>query len=291
MVPRDASEFPARLAAVPDAPERLYAVGRLPDAPAVAVVGARAATGRAMATAYELARDLAAAGYAIVSGGAVGVDAAAHRGAVDAGGATVAVQACGLDVAYPARHRPLFADIVAAGGALVSPYRAGVPPRRYQFVRRNRIVAGWAAAVVVVEADRASGSLYTARAARDYGRPLAAVPGSPGCDALVAEGAAVVAGAADVEAAIAGRPRKPDVALPEPGSEEAAVLAALDRGQARDAGALAQRCGLPARTVARALMGLELAGLAVAVPGRAYVRSAVAVAALAGTAGHGAPAA
>jgi len=155
----------------------LFAVGAWPGTSrCVAIVGARAASGHAAAAARALAADLAGCGYAVVSGGAIGIDAAAHRGALDAGGETVAVMATGLDIAYPARNRPLFGEIVATGrGALLSPFPLGVPPRRYRFVRRNRIIAGLADAVVVVEAGLASGSLYTAAATRapSPARPVA----------------------------------------------------------------------------------------------------------------------
>jgi len=253
-------------------------MGRLPaEARCVAIVGARAASGHAMAATRSLAEELAWAGIVVVSGGAIGIDAAAHRGALDAAGDTVAVMATGLDIAYPARNRPLFEEILSSGrGALISAFPAGVPPRRYRFVRRNRIIAGLADAVIVVEAGLASGALYTAAAARDYGRLLGALPGSPGCEALIAQGAAVVETAADLESALAGRPRRPQVIVPEPASEQGVVLAALSREAALGEDELSTNTGLQARDVARALTGLELEGLAVLLPGRSYVRSSLA---------------
>jgi DNA processing protein len=242
---------------------------------AVAIVGARAASGHAMVLARELARQVAAAGGSIISGGAVGIDAAAHRGAIDAGGHTAAVMACGLDIVYPERHRPLFGDILAAGGALVSPYQPGTQPRRGQFVARNAVVAGLADAVVVVEADTGSGALHTASAARMLGRVVGAVPGSPGCERLLARGDAVVVDLVDLQAALAGRPRRPQVTLPAGDSEEARVLAALDDHAALDEGAIAIRSGLEVRRVLRALTGLELEGLALA-SGASYLRSPLA---------------
>jgi DNA processing protein len=269
--------YPRRLARVADAPERLFVRGTLADRPlAVAIVGARAASGYGMDVVESLARTLARAGHLVVSGGAVGIDAAAHAGALAGGGVTVAVFACGLDVAYPARHARLFADIVATGGGLATSFRPGVPPRRYHFVRRNRIIAGLVDVVIVAEAAFASGALYTAAAARDYGRVLGALPGTPGCEALIAQGAAVIETAEDVARAVEGRPRRPLVTLPEAGSEEARVLAALPAGAAIAAPELAARTGLALRSVARALTGLELEGLCVLAPGHAYLRSALA---------------
>jgi DNA processing protein len=184
--------YPRRLEDLADSPEQLFVRGQLrPVERSVAIVGSRAASGNGVATAARLARELAAAGLAVVSGGAIGIDAAAHRGALEAGGITIAVLGCGLDIAYPARNRRLFAAICASGGALVSPYAMGVPPRGYHFVRRNRIIAGLADVVVVVEAGLASGALHTAMAARQYGRVLCATPHTPGCEQLIAEGAAI----------------------------------------------------------------------------------------------------
>jgi len=275
---RDQVGYPIGLGDAPDAPERLFVSGSLPapDAPRVAIVGARAASANGMDAARTLAAELAGQGAVIVSGGAIGIDAAAHRGALDAGGRTVAVLANGIDAPYPARNRPLFEAIRSQGGALVSPFLPGTPPRRWQFVRRNRIIAAWADAVVVVEAESASGALYTARAALEFGRALGARPGTPGCEALIAQGAAVVETAADLQEALSGRPRRPDVAVPEPDSDLGMVLAALDRESARGEDELTARTGLGARAVSRALMGLELEGLAVPLPGRAYVRSGLA---------------
>ena len=270
--------YPAALHRALDAPERLFCVGAL-DAQVrcVAIVGARAASGHGMAAAKSLASELAEAGFAVVSGGAIGIDAAAHRGALDAGGRTISVLATGVDVAYPARHRPLFDEILASGrGALVSPFALGAPVRKWRCVRRNRIIAGLADAVIVVEAGLASGAIYTAQAACAYDRVLGAHPGAPGCDALIAGGAAVAESAADVVAALAGTPRRPHVAVPEPQSEEGVVLAALDHESARDENELAAATGLAARAVSRALMGLALEGLAVALPGRSFVRSSLA---------------
>lgn len=263
--------YPERLAGVSDAPDALYLRGTWSErALAVSIVGARAASARGRELAVEFAASVAAAGGAVISGGALGIDAAAHRGALDSGGLTVAVMAGGLDQLYPPRNLDLLAAI-AERGALLSPYAAAEPPRRYQFVRRNRVIAGLADLVVVVEAGRSSGSLHTARAALDYGRHLAAVPGSPGCEALVAQGAAPVASGAEVIAAASGQRRASERALPAAGTDEARVLSAL--GDAPRATCdLASATGLDEVRVVRALAGLELSRLVLAMPGAAYVR-------------------
>jgi DNA processing protein len=239
------------------------------------VVGSRAASVAAMDRARALAHAWAARGHLIVSGGALGVDAAAHRGALDAGGATWVVLGSGVDVAYPARHAALFDRIVAAGGALVSPFAPGTPPRAGHFVRRNAIIAGLADAVVVVAAEPGSGSLHTARAAAACGRRVLAVPGTRGADQLIAAGAAVCVDADDLDRALSGHPRRPAAIEVAPGSDLAAVLAALDGRAARDPDEIASACGLAAPRASAALFELDLLGLAIALPGRNYLRSSV----------------
>jgi DNA processing protein len=183
--------FPAVLRQVPEPVACLWFAGQLPDPrqQAVAMVGSRAATRSACRLACDMAASLARHGYAVISGGALGIDAAAHRGALSAGGPTYAVLGCGVDVLYPDRHGPLFAEIASSGG-LLSEYPPGTPPRPGQFPVRNRLVAALGQATVVVEARQASGALITARLARQAGRPVLAVPGSAGTDALIASGRA-----------------------------------------------------------------------------------------------------
>lgn len=242
----------------------------------VAIVGARAARGHSVALARQIARELAERGAVVVSGGAVGVDSAAHRGALDGGGPTMALLAGGLDAPYPGRNRPLFDEIVAAGGALLSASPEGTAPRPGFFVVRNSIMAAMCDAVLVIEADFASGSLYTAEAARRLGLAVLAAPGSPGCEALIARGAGVVETASDAWAALDGSPRRPQISLPEAGSREARVLGALDAEAPLSDIAVAERSGLTARETARALAGLELEGLALLLPGQTYVKSPLA---------------
>jgi len=212
-----APSFPRRFADLGTGmPDALWVEGRLPtaDETLVAVVGSRSASLKACAQVTALSADLAAAGYPIVSGGALGIDAAAHRGALQAGGATFAVLGCGIDVVYPDRHTALFRDIVACGG-LLSEYPPGEQPRRGQFPARNRLVAALAQVVVVGECRLRSGALITARLAARLGRRVCAIPGSAGTDRLLASGAAwPVQGAADVVKALAGDAPAPQVDLP-----------------------------------------------------------------------------
>jgi DNA processing protein len=247
----------------------------------VAIVGARAAKLGAVAQTRALACALAERGVVIVSGGALGVDAAAHQGALDSHartgvGTTAAVLGCGLDIVYPPQHGPLFDDICAAGGAVISPFKADAPPRAGHFVRRNAVIAGLADAVVVIGAGASSGALHTAAAAARMGRLVAAVPGSTGCDRLIAQGAAVVEQASDLWDALAGQPHRPTAELPAPDSPGARVLGILDRANERACEDIAVRTGMSPRDVARTLTGLELDGLAIARPGQRYVRSALA---------------
>ena len=203
---------------------------------------------------------LARQGVAVVSGGAYGIDAAAHEGALGAGGLTYAVLGCGIDVVYPDRHARLFAAI-AARGALLSEYAPGEPPRTGQFPARNRIIAALAEAVIVVEAAPRSGALITARLAREQGTTVLAVPGSAGTEALLAAGRAVeVHGAEDLLEVLAGRPRTPTTRpVLAPGARFAALVAALTERPNHVAG-IAGRLGLGIGEVMSLLTEAELEG-------------------------------
>jgi DNA processing protein len=217
---------------------------------------------------------LAAAGVDVISGGALGVDAAAHRGALDSagsdgGGHTVAVLGTGIDVAYPERNRALFDEIVASGGALVTQFAPGAEPRKQSFPVRNTVIAALADLVVVVEAGLASGTSYTVRAMRALGRPVAAMPGSSGADGFILDGALPVTSAADVLAVLDGkRPAPPP--LPEDPSA-LRLYGALD-DVPRDVGELAFRAGLAVGTCAAMVVDLELGGLAARAAGGRYLR-------------------
>jgi DNA processing protein len=206
--------YPAYLRKIPDPPIALWTIGR-PEAlagPAVAVVGSRRATPTGLAVSRRLSGELAAAGVTVVSGLARGIDGAAHRGALDAGGRTVGVLGNGPDVVYPREHRDLMAAVRSAGMVL-SEFPPGARPDARHFPLRNRIISGLSLAVVVVEASEKSGSLITARAALEQGREVLAVPGSiasgtyRGCHALIKDGARLVETVDDILEEI-GRPRQ-----------------------------------------------------------------------------------
>jgi DNA processing protein len=249
--------FPPALAEAPSPAKVLWYRGRLPDRrePALAVVGARAATLAGCKRALAMSAAAAAQGHAIISGGALGIDAAAHRGAIDARGATFAVLGCGVDVVYPDRHARLYEEISRRGG-LLSEYQPGTPPRGRQFPARNRLVAALAPAVLVVEAGQTSGALVTARLALRMKRAVLAVPGSPGTDGLIASGQArAVADEAELVRALAGdapATRRPPAAL-------APVLAALAAGPAT-AAEVAARLGRPLPEALARLAEAELDG-------------------------------
>jgi DNA processing protein len=207
-----------------------------------------------MARAHALGKHLAAAGVHVVSGGALGIDGAAHRGALEGGGTTTAVLGSGVDVLYPARHAGLFHQIVAEGGALASLLPAGMKPREWTFTQRNPLISALADVVVVVEADVKSGSLSTAHAAVRQGRMVAAWPGSRGTDRLLASGAALVETPEDVTAALAGTPRYPAAGELDPIATR--VREAIANG-ARDIDSIIRATGLSVRDVLRALPSIE----------------------------------
>ena len=194
------ADYPVRLRNIYDPPMLLYVKGQLPmidEEAAIAMVGTRKATPYGVETAEELAYAMAKQGALIVSGGAYGIDTAAHRGALRAGAKTVALLGCGIDVVYPRGNEQLYKDIIASG-ALVSEYPPGTPPMSQHFPIRNRIISGLCLATVVVEAPERSGALITARTALEQGRDVFAVPGainapeSRGCNRLIAEGEAAL---------------------------------------------------------------------------------------------------
>lgn len=262
--------YPARLRELPAPPKSLWFVGRLPaqGQRLFAIVGARAATRAGCDCAHALAAELGRGGAAIVSGGAFGIDAAAHEGALAGGAPTFAVLGCGTDVVYPDRHAALFARIAASGG-LISEYAPGTKPRAGQFPARNRIIAGVALAVVVVEAAMRSGALITARLARAFGRTLFAVPGSPGTDAYLRAGLALPAtSAADIERVLAGGQ---PVAIPTPPTPGPlfAVLEAISLGADAPA-SLCDRLGMRLPSVLAILAEAELEGFVRRAAGNTY---------------------
>jgi DNA processing protein len=264
--------YPARLADLRTPPKTLWIDGRAPAAAEslVAIVGSRASTHAGCSHASELAADLADSGCSVVSGGALGIDAAAHRGALRAGGATFAVLGCGIDVVYPDRHARLFREIVVRGG-LISEYGPGIQPRPGQFPARNRLVAALAHAVIVGWSHKTSGALITARQALALGRQLLAIPGSAGADRLLAAGAAIPVGtAADVLRAMANQvaPVRVTASPVQPTSTLilGAILDLLAQGPA-SAEVVARRLGMSLAEALGTLSEAELSGFIVRAAG------------------------
>jgi DNA processing protein len=247
--------FPRRLSSV-SWKHGIDVRGSMVEGPAISIVGARAASRAAMQRAHAIAKHCASHRIHVVSGGALGIDGAAHRGALAGNGTTTTVLGSGIDIAYPARHAPLFDQIVARGGAVISMFPPGTEPRPATFPQRNRLIAALGDLVLVIEADVRSGSLSTARAARELGRVLAACPGSRGCDRLLADGAAVVEHGDDALAALAGELRmRPPVAL----DPIAARIASAIESGARGVDAIVRHTGLSVRDVLRALPTIDAA--------------------------------
>lgn len=277
--------LPAPLRAIPDAPAQIFCRGSAAvlEAPAVAIVGSRRCTRQGRDMAFALGRDLAARGLAVASGLAYGIDAAAHRGALAAGGATVAVLGGGLDRIYPRAHERLAQDIVGSGGALVSEYPPSMAPRKHHFPARNRIVSGLCLAVVLVEASDRSGSLITARMALEQGRDVMAVPSlvasplSKGCHRLIREGAALVECAEHVLEALgmehlqAANPGAGDASNSEDADAQDDPVLAQIGAAATPLDAIVAGSGLGLDAVLHRLAELEIAGR-VAARGGGYAR-------------------
>lgn len=189
------ASLPEHLIDLPDAPPWLFVRGHLPAEPGVAVVGSRRATQYGLEVAEQIGRLVAGAGWPVVSGLALGIDAAAHRGCLDAGGTAVAVLGSGIDRLYPRRNAALGERVLTSGGAVVSEFGPGIAPEPWRFPCRNRIISGLSAALIVVEAAERSGALITANLALSHGREVIAVPGdirretSRGCNRLIRDGA------------------------------------------------------------------------------------------------------
>ncbi|MEK7816322.1 MAG: DNA-processing protein DprA [Pseudomonadota bacterium] len=287
------ADYPPLLRQIPDPPLALYVIGDRAalSRPQLAIVGSRNPTPAGRENARAFARHLAGAGLAITSGLALGIDGAAHRGALEAsGGATLAVVATGLDRVYPARHREL-AHEIARAGALISEFPLGTPPLPENFPIRNRLISGLALGVLVVEAAVGSGSLITARLATDQGREVFAIPGSihsplaRGCHALIRQGAKLVETAQDIleelgalaravadsgAAPASPAPRVLPAELPAPMAQLLICLgydpASIDQ--------LVERSGLTTEAVSSMLLQLELQGLVEAGAGGKFQRIA-----------------
>lgn len=287
-IPRGSPRYPSLLSAAPDAPPGLLVRGDLDvlSLPQLAIVGSRNPTQAGYDIARRFAEHLARSGLAITSGLAIGIDAAAHRGALEGGGKTIAVCGTGLDIDYPRANAGLSEEI-ASGGALVSEFPLGTPASRSNFPRRNRIISGLSLGTLVVEAAVRSGSLITARLAAEQGREVFAIPGSihnplsRGCHKLIRDGAQLVETADDIFAEL--QRFAPPGPVSSKTAESTALLApALDKGyeilldalgfEPASVDVLIARTGLKADEVASMLLILELEARIDACPGGLYVR-------------------
>ena len=275
-------DYPEPLRHITDPPPVLFVRGTLlpQDADAVALVGTRRATSYGLAVAERLARELASAGVTVVSGLARGIDTLAHRGAIEAGGRTLAVLANGLDQVYPPGNASLAHRIVEDGaGALVSEFPPGVPPDALNFPRRNRLISGLSRATVIVEAGERSGALITADFALEQGREVFAVPGSilsplsAGPNTLLKQGATPVTSAQDILDALGTQPLETPLArdVPALAPDEMRVWDALG-GEPRHIDELARALGQAAGELSATLVVLELKGLARQVGAMTYAR-------------------
>jgi len=280
VLPLGDPRYPNALLQTADPPLLLYVQGRveLLNAPAVAVVGSRNPTPQGVENARAFARHLSQAGLTVISGLALGIDGAAHEGALEGAAGTIAVVGTGLDRVYPRRHLDL-AHRIANNGAIVSEFALGMPAIASNFPMRNRIIAGMAQGTLVVEAALQSGSLITARLAAEAGRDVFAIPGSihapqsRGCHALIKQGAKLVDGAQDIleelNASFTGAVA-PSVAC-EPSRKRDPLLEALGHDPA-SLDALAARTGWTAAALNTRLLELELDGLVARLPGQLFQR-------------------
>ena len=279
-VPWGDPRYPPLLATIPDPPVMLWIRGECESLrrPAVALVGSRGPSLYGLDAANVLAGELASGGITVVSGLARGIDSAAHRAALQAGGPTIAVLGSGVDQVYPAEHAAL-ADSIARAGAVVSELPPGAPPRAFHFPARNRIISGLSLVIVVVEAAEQSGSLITAECAALQARDVLAVPGSifsgrqAGCHALIRDGAGIAACAADVHWAVKSSHLRrfvgdaaPPMTLSDP------LLDGMIPGEPYDIDALARQSGLAPAALLSQLLELELQGAVRRADGSRFVR-------------------
>jgi DNA processing protein len=278
--------YPRALLEIPDPPALLYLAGRaeLLRRQCIAIVGSRNATAQGEQNAEAFARSLSESGLTVVSGMAMGIDAAAHRGGLKGAGGTIAVLGTGVDVVYPRRNEEI-ARQIAASGLLLSELPLGTGPAAGNFPRRNRIISGLARGCLVVEAAAASGSLITARAAADQGREVFAIPGSihsplsKGCHSLIKAGAKLVESAEDVLAELSGFRQSAfaSTALGDSRPADSAPADGLLAHMGHDpvhVDALCERAGMSAEQVSSELLRLELDGWIAALPGGLYQRLA-----------------
>lgn len=282
LIPLASEDYPASLKEVFDPPVLLYARGRIveSDKLAMAIVGSRRATAYGLSMSERIAKDLAARGLTIVSGGARGIDTAAHKGALEVGGRTIAFLGCGVDVNYPAENKKLF-DAMSESGAVVSEFPFGSAPEPWRFPPRNRLISGMSLGVLVCQSPEASGALITAGYAAEQGKDVYAVPGNVddernrGCHALIKDGARLVESSEDIlrELGLDGDEKGGQLALPIESLSDAerriATLLSLDPMQVDE---IIEKSGLPAPMVAGTLTILEMKNIVRRVPGNAYIR-------------------
>lgn len=272
------AHYPQALLEIPDPPPLLYARGRLDllNTPAIAIVGSRSATPQGEKTAAAFAQALSDSGYCIVSGLALGIDGAAHRGALQGRCSTAAAVGTGLDLVYPARHRQL-AHEIAERGVLVSEFPLGTPSMAQNFPRRNRIISGLSRGCLVVEANLQSGSLITARLAAEQGREVFAIPGSihspvaKGCHLLIKQGAKLVDSIHDILEELGGAPMPAADAGTEAGADAVPLLAQMGFDPV-GMDTLVERSGLTSESLSAMLLVLELDGKVASLPGGHYQR-------------------
>lgn len=274
----DENEFTQVLTSVIPPAQALYYMGILPAKrqPALSVVGTRKPTKYGQEVTYKLAHELAKRGVVIVSGLALGIDAVAHRAALDAGGTTLAVLASGLNDITPHTNRQLGLAIADSGGALLSEYAPKVPPRQHQFLERNRLVSGLGDAVLITEAAARSGTLSTAARALEQGKDVLVVPGnitspqSAGCNQLIRQGATPVTSLDDVLAIIMPHAAENQVQIPLGDTPAQATILTLLGDGLRDGDALQHASGLAASEFSAELTMLELNGLVRALGGNQW---------------------
>lgn len=295
LVLREDAQYPPLLRQIAHPPHLLYVYGEtdLTDRFPVAVVGTRRASAYGLTHTREIAAELAQTGVCVVSGLALGIDAAAHTGALDGGGRTVAVLGSALDKPYPQENDPLMRRILESGGSVVSEYAPGTPPSRYSFLQRNRIIAGMCLGTLVTEGPRRSGALNTATRTLESGREVFALPGnvdSPGAqlpNMLISEGARLVTGAADILSALVIEPKDAPkaaqaavVPMEAPAEKkphipggldetQRAICAALLAGEA-DFDALCAVSGLESDELGALLIEMEMDGLVTPLAGTRY---------------------
>lgn len=274
-IPFNDTRYPNLLKEIPDAPTKLFCIGSLPspDAICVAIIGTRKATAQGRSIARKLANNLAKQGIVVVSGLAIGVDTAAHEGALSAQGTTIAVLANGLDAIYPAQNATIAKNMVANGGAILSEYPSGTPAYPNQFLERNRIVSGLCVATVVVEAPERSGTNSTARFALEQGREVFVIPGPAdhpnytGSHRLIRDGARLVTTAEDIYEDLGICPqaeRSPQQSLLEyvgTTSEQTILTTLSEAGKPLSVDKLTELTTMEARTINAALASLVMAGM------------------------------